>query len=73
MYYILVMRCNSVPTHWNQWFVEFGAYDKSEVMEERRYNIDQGIKAADLKVIKCAAADQKTIDTIVNKLNNRSK
>jgi len=65
MYYILVMR----DTYINKWFIEFGDFDKWEVIAEMLYNINQGVKAADLNVIKSPAADQKTIDEIVNKLN----
>ena len=67
-YYTLVTRHLS-----NKWLIEFGSFEKSEVIDEMDYikRIDR-IKKKDMKIL-VTGENQKEIDQEINKLNNRSK
>ena len=54
--------------------VEFGAYDKQDVLEEQSFQVHVADYSGghDTKVIK-TIDDQKAIDQVINKLNKRSK
>tara|TARA_R110002110_G_scaffold213787_1_gene427219 strand:- start:1874 stop:2092 length:219 start_codon:yes stop_codon:yes gene_type:complete len=62
-YYILAIDYGS------GYGVEFGAYDKQDVLEEREYQEDNhDYSTNSIRVIK-TVDDQKTIDKEINKLN----
>ena len=67
-HYTLVTRHLS-----NNWLIEFGSFDKFEVIDEMDYikRIDN-IKKKDMKIL-ATGESQKEIDQEINKLNNRSK
>jgi hypothetical protein len=66
-YFTLVTRDN--PS--DNWVIEFGAWDRSDVDFERQSYRDHGVKASDLKIIK-SDGKQASIDAMVAKLNAKA-
>lgn len=51
------------------WRVQFGSHDRLDVDIERVIHRDEGTRASNLKIVRCADARQSTIDEVVRGLN----